>query len=139
MGKKRFEKLPEPIRRMLDHAAVWALLFLASWIIHAIAKGFLGQTGGLYLLGWTTHNLYWGFWVLPILLAALGRNLWAWSITWGNLIGVLLGQTLGEYLEALDVDNLMDFHKGFQIWIGCVLLGIVAGAVGELILKQRRK
>ena len=110
----------------------------------------LGRTWlkNLYLFEWTARHNYLYLWAAVLVLALLGESILAWSITAGNLAGVVLGQCLGDVLVAQKVAKLppdasdsavyqAHYHHGVWIWLCVVFAFFVAGVL--VSVWQRRK
>lgn len=126
------------LTQCLAHASVFLLLYFVSVVSNELAL--LSDPAGLYLLGWTTHNRYWYIWVISLALALCGFDVMAWTITVGNVIGVVVGQLLGDYLHQFrDLKELAfsGVHPGFRIWITCVVASFLIGVTMEVLVKLK--
>ena len=112
------------------HAMVYLLLYYVSYVMNE--RSLEQDPRGMYLFGWTVHNKYWYVWVISLVLALFGSKIWAWTITLGNLTGVILGQFLGDLLYELGFFHT-GFHPGFRIWIIFVLASILIGGISEIL------
>ena len=106
------------------HLGVFLCLYVVTAGLDALAS-----PGYLYLFGWTTHSTYLGLWLFSPVLALLGKDIWAWFVTWGNVLAVMAGQFLGDWIEGMLPEDPYGtrLHTGFLIWLGLVLVSILAG------------
>ena len=51
-----------------------------------------------YFFGWLIHNNFAYIWVVMIILTIFGKYLYSYAIAIGNIIGILLGQVLGDHI-----------------------------------------
>lgn len=116
-------------------------------IFYYISKVWLSN---LYLFEWMADN--WEIplfiWIIVLILTLIKRTILAVSITIGHLIGIIVGQCLGDYLlkksQALITPN-MDFgqahhlhnHKGFVIWLIILAASFIIGILTEVIYRKR--
>ena len=75
-----------------------------------------------YFLGWLIHNNFAYIWVVMIIFTMLGKYIYSYAIAIGNIIGILLGQVLGEYILKLskaktatetNVDKIRVFENSY--------------------------
>ena len=122
--------LTQRAKELLAHAMVYILLYFVSSVMNELSLNH--DPKGMYLFGWTIYNNYWNVWMISLALALFGSKIWAWTVTLGNLTGVLVGQFLGDFLYELGYFQT-GFHPGFRIWILFVLVSILAGGIAELV------
>lgn len=122
------KKLKKKLICVLCHLGVFVCLYLVTAGMNALATS-ISPTEYLYLFGWTTHESYWGLWLLSPVLVLLGQNVWAWFVTGGNVLAVLCGQFLGDWIEGMMPPDPYGtrLHSGFLIWAGLVLVSILLG------------
>ena len=118
--------------RVLYHLAVFGCLYLVTAGMNALATS-ISPTAYLYLFGWTTHNTYWRLWLLSLALVLLGQNVWARFVTGGNVLAVIVGQFVGDWVEkALPPDPYgTRLHAGFRFWAVLVLVSIFLGGIAQ--------
>ena len=92
------QKLKEKLFGCAKHLGVFACLYLVTAGLDALVTGTV-EPKGLYLFGWTTHESYWGLWLLSPVLVLLGQNVWARFVTGGNVLAVIVGQFVGDWVE----------------------------------------
>jgi hypothetical protein len=94
----------------------------------------------IYLPGWTAHNRYLYVWVLVIVLTVLKKPIISAALTLGNVLGLLIGQTLGDFLRNMQMQKItadmepgdvamLSQHNGWFIWICTILVFLTAGIV----------
>ena len=104
-------------------------------ILYLISTFFLRN---VYLPGWTAQNHYLYLWVAPFFLDLSGYHWVSVSISLGNLAGVIFGQVMGDFIVRINLAKItpemapgqaqqLRTHPGFWIWLGMILLFILAG------------
>ena len=87
---------------------------------------------------WTAQNHYLYLWIAPIVLDLLDLHWVSVSISLGNLAGVIFGQVIGDFIVRINLARItpemapgqaqqLRTHPGFWIWLGMILLFILAG------------
>ena len=122
--------LIQRVIHIMAHGLVYLLLYHVTSVVNEMSLS--QDPKGMYLFGWTVHNKYWYIWVVSLALALIGSKIWAWTITFGNLAGVVIGQFLGDLLYQLGFFH-DGFHPGFRIWILFVLASFAIGGVSEIL------
>ena len=101
-----------------------------------------------YFFGWLIPNNFAYIWVVMIILTMLGKYLYSYAIAVGNIIGILLGQVLGEYILKLsrakiatetNVDKIRVLENRYYhvfIWISFIIIVIVLVFINKLISKK---
>lgn len=106
-------------------------------ILYLVSTFFLRD---VYLPEWTADNRYLYLWVAPIFLDLLEYHWVSVSISLGNLAGVIFGQVIGDFIVRMNTAKItpemlpgqaqqLRTHPGFLIWLGVVVLFIIAGIV----------
>ena len=118
------------LRRMACHLGVFICLYLVTAGLNALVKATV-EPKGLCLFDWTTHERYWGLWILSLLLVLAEQDIWARFVTGGNMLAVLAGQIIGDLVEASLPADLYEtrLYAGCLIWAGMVLLSILLGGL----------
>lgn len=131
------QKLKEKLFGCAKHLGVFACLYLVTAGLDALVTGTV-EPKGLYLFGWTTHNFYCGLWFLSLVLVLLGQNVWARFVTGGNVLAVIVGQFVGDWVEkALPPDPYgTRLHAGFRFWAVLVLVSIFLGGVAQWLRRK---
>ena len=83
--------MKEIILKRIKHLGIQLIIFGITYLISLRLKD-------IYFFGWLTHNKFAYIWVAIILFTMFGGTLYSYAITIGNVIGILIGQFLGEYL-----------------------------------------
>ena len=83
--------MKEIILKRIKHLSIQLIIFGITYLISVRLKD-------IYFFGWLTHNKFAYIWVAIILFTMFGGTLYSYAITIGNVIGILIGQFLGEYL-----------------------------------------
>lgn len=93
-----------------------------------ISKLFLSD---IYLFEWTARHHYLFLWVAVILLVLIDRVHLATALTIGNVVGVLVGQFLGDLIRNQSLSQItpemsgeevyrLSHHPGFEIWLATI-------------------
>ena len=101
-----------------------------------------------YFFGWLIHNNFAYIWVVMIIFTMFGKYLYSYAIAIGNIIGILLGQVLGEYILKIsrakiatetNVDKIRVLENGYYhvfIWLSFIIIVIVLVFINKLISKR---
>ena len=101
-----------------------------------------------YFFGWLIHNNFAYIWVVMIIFTMFGKYLYSYAIAIGNIIGILLGQVLGEYILKLsrakiatetNVDKIRVLENSYYhvfIWLSFIIIVIVLVFINKLISKK---
>lgn len=103
-----------------------------------------------YLFEWMSRRIYCCTWIPAVVLIAFDKTLISYFVTFGNLAGTIIGQLLGDIIEAHqkslitpDMDNseiyLMTMHQGVFIWSIIFTASIAVGIVLNIIFGKRKK
>ena len=116
--------------------SLFLLANAGSFLILYLISAFFLQD--VYLPDWTAQNHYLYLWIAPIVLDLLDLNWVSVSISLGNLAGVIFGQVMGDFIVRIHTAKItpemspgqaqqLRTHPGFLIWLGMILLFILAG------------
>ena len=101
-----------------------------------------------YFFGWLIHNNFAYIWVVMIILTMFGKYIYSYAIAIGNIVGILLGQILGEYILKLsrakiatetNVDKMRVLENSYYhvfIWLSFIIIVIVLVFINKLISKK---
>ena len=101
-----------------------------------------------YFFGWLIHNNFAYIWVVMIILTMFDKYIYSYAIAIGNIIGILLGQVLGEYILKLsrakiatetNVDKIRVLENSYYhvfIWLSFIIIVIVLVFINKLISKK---
>ena len=101
-----------------------------------------------YLFVWTAQNKYCYIWVLSLLLILMQKPLISYCITLGNILGIFIGQYLGDHLRAVSMSRITQYstaeeqwhlslHYGVLIWIIVIVLASVVGLLYTFYVKTK--
>lgn len=101
-----------------------------------------------YLFVWTAQNRYCYIWVLSLLLILMQKPLISYCITLGNILGIFIGQYLGDHLRAVSMSRITQYspaeeqwhlslHYGVLIWIIVIVLASVVGLLYTFYVKTK--
>lgn len=104
----------------------------------------------LYFFEWSARNSYMYNWVLVSYLYLFNKDFLANNIVIANTIGVFIGNYYGDYLLKMSKSKITDdmepwtvyslsSHRGWQIWIGILLLFMLVGIIFEKLNSNREK
>jgi len=129
---------------------LWLFIFLQ--LLSFVILYILGNTvlQNVYLIKWAAHNYFLFIWILVIIFSLLQKKYISFAITIGNLIGIIIGQLLGDMIRnkrILMINDAMDegqkyflsHHYGAFIWFITVIIFLVTGIILEIIYKQYLK
>lgn len=127
----------ENARPVVTTAVVFGLLYILSRTLLA----------NVYLFEWTARHYYLLLWVAALALGFSKAKILSYSITLGNLVGLVIGQLLGDFIVAQRVAQLppdvggstqywANYHHGVLIWLIVVLAFFLAGLVLNRWFKQ---
>ncbi|HHV09624.1 MAG TPA: hypothetical protein GXX75_05000 [Clostridiales bacterium] len=127
--------------------------------IYAVIEVFILAVTGLlaftalnkeYLFQWAAHN-----WKFSLVLAAVALVLILFNkqfvsafMTAGIVLGIFAGSFIGNIIKDLNVAKITEgmkpeeiyrlrHHPGFEIWMGIILLSILAGIIIQVITSKR--
>ena len=99
----------------------WEAYSWRWWLNHSSPTSFS------YMYGWLIHNnVFWAVMIVTVIVAILGKYRFSLSCSAGFLIGMVLGELFGDHLSSVAWD-----HRGFEIWLGILLLSAVMGVFLE--------
>lgn len=117
---------------------------LAFWTLYYLSLVIFQR---LYVFEWTAVNNYLYLWAVAFILILFNRTAISYCITFGNIAGILVGQFLGDALQAANMSKItetstveeihhLSLHYGVFIWLSVVLLFVVSGV---LVIKMKKK
>lgn len=115
-------------------------------VLYIISQAFLKS---VYLFEWASRGLYYYIWVPALLLIAFDKPIISYSITFGNVLGLIVGQLLGDFIRTRnmalitpetppDQEYFLSYHKGAFIWIITVLICAALGIAVQIITSKRK-
>lgn len=107
----------------------------------------------IYTFEWMSRNSYCYTWVLALAVIVFDKTVLAYFVTFGNLIGTVTGQILGDIIREVKLSNIThdmseidimmieSSHEGVTIWGIILFASIVLGIIAEIIIhtKKRKK
>ena len=117
-----------------------------SFLITYLISYFL--LSDVYVFSWAYQNSYWYVWVVALLLVLFKKEIVAYSIAIGNVVGLIGGHILDKIFLPIRMAGITeDMSKG-QVytrsqpqaafyWMGIVLLFIVAGSILTWVRNKR--
>ena len=110
---------------LLNILVTLLIYFLIFYLSHTLFQD--------YLFVWTAQNKYCYIWVLSLLLILMQKPLISYCITLGNILGIFIGQYLGDHLRAVSMSKITQYstaeeqwhlslHYGVLIWIIVIVL-----------------
>lgn len=123
--------------KVMIQTIIQLLVFLGLFLI---SRSLLKN---IYLFEWTSRYLYCCIWIIVLVLCIRKKINMAWFITVGNVVGIVLGQLLGEVIKNFRMKEItvktsaeeayqLSQHYGVPIWALTIFVTLVAG---ELIHK----
>lgn len=126
-------------KKILLHIIIQLLIFVG---LFSISRSLLYN---IYLYEWTSKHLYCGTWIIMLILCVRKKVDVAWFITAGNVLGIVIGQLLGDFIKNIRMKKItvetsaedvyqLSHHYGVFIWI---LFVFIIFLVGELLHKRK--
>ena len=123
---------------LLNILVTLLIYFLIFYLSHTLFQD--------YLFVWTAQNKYCYIWVLSLLLILMQKPLISYCITLGNILGIFIGQYLGDHLRAVSMSRITQYstaeeqwhlslHYGVVIWIIVILRASVVGLLYTFYVK----
>lgn len=125
---------------LLNILVTLLIYFLIFYLSHTLFQD--------YLFVWTAQNKYCYIWVLSLLLILMQKPLISYCITLGNILGIFIGQYLGDHLRAVSMSRITQYstaeeqwhlslHYGVPIWIIVIVLASVVGLLYTFYVKTK--
>ena len=133
--------MKETILKRIKHLSIQLIIFGITYLISIRLKD-------IYFFGWLTHNKFAYIWVAIILFTMFGGTLYSYAITIGNVIGILIGQFLGEYLlnaakakitpemDAAERGYLSNSYYHVFIWLSFIIVVVLLVFINKFISKR---
>lgn len=123
------------------YSIITIIVFLSLYLI---SKLFFSKS---YLLEWTARHMYMGIWIIAIILLLFNKIKIGFSITIGNILGILIGQFLGDWIRHKnmlktttntkpEIAYRLQHHLGVEIWILTLFLVVTICMLFDFIKKK---
>lgn len=104
----------------------------------------------VYTFKWMADHLYCYTWISVLVLIALDCTSLSYYITFGNLVGTIIGELLGSFIREqrmskitpeMNVEEVHErsIHYGVLICLITIIAFLVVGIIINIILSKRRK
>lgn len=104
----------------------------------------------IYTFKWMADHLYCYTWISVFVLIAFDCTSLSYFVTFGNLIGTIVGELLGGFIKEErmgDITTEMEageihersIHYGVLIWLITIIAFLAVGIIVNIILSKRRK
>ena len=105
----------------------------------------------VYIFEWMSRSSYCYTWVLALAVIMFDKTVLAYFVTFGNLIGTVVGQVLGDIIREvklsnitpdmteLEIDMIGWTHDGVTIWGIILFASIVFGIIAEIIIPNKKR
>lgn len=114
----------------LKQAIIQMLIFILTFVI---SRKYFAD---VYVFEWTSRRYYLYIWLGVLILTYLDKKYISYAITLSNVIGLFIGQYLGDYIQSInmakitnntDAENVyrLSMHYGVFIWIFCIMLAVL--------------
>lgn len=121
---------------------VTIMIFMTLYIV---SKCYFSE---LYLFEWTERHLYIGIWLVALILIVYDKMKISFAITFGNLIGIFIGQFGGDLIREKNMlkitsemkpENIyhLQHHPGVEIWILIIIFEVVLAMISNYVKKNR--
>ena len=125
---------------LIASAAVFGILYLLSMTL----------LNKVYLFKWAAHNLYCYEWAIAAVLIVFDKLIVSYFVTFGNLVGILIGQLLGDLIRSQRMklitpettsneEYFLSYHYGALIWMITILVCLAAGIAAQIISGKRKQ
>ena len=125
---------------LLNILVTLLIYFLIFYLSHTLFQD--------YLFVWTAQNKYCYIWVLSLLLILMQKPVISYCITLGNILGIFIGQYLGDHLRAVSMSRITQYstaeeqwhlslHYGVLIWIIVIVLASVVGLLYTFYVRTK--
>ena len=125
---------------LLNILVTLLIYFLIFYLSHTLFQD--------YLFVWTAQNKYCYIRVLSLLLILMQKPLISYCITLGNILGIFIGQYLGDHLRAVSMSRITQYstaeeqwhlslHYGVLIWIIVIVLASVVGLLYTFYVRTK--
>ncbi|OLR64160.1 hypothetical protein [Peptoniphilus porci] len=127
----------------LKHTIIQMFIFILTFVISR--KYF----NNVYVFEWTSHRYYLYLWLGVLILTYLDKKYISYAITLANVIGLFIGQYLGDYIQSIniakitnntDAENIyrLSKHYGVFIWIFSIMLAILIAIMIGFIKRYKK-
>lgn len=104
----------------------------------------------VYTFKWMADHLYCYTWISVLVLIAFDCTSLSYYITFGNLVGTIIGELLGSFIREqrmskitpeMNVEEVHErsIHYGVLICLITIIAFLVVGIIINIILSKRRK
>lgn len=135
------------------------LAFMSIYVIGYLLCKYLFQVGApfwSYTAGWLFVNHFMYTWVLVIAFSLLNKPYTASSITLGCFLGIVIGQVIGDWIIAINLQKIQDLvnegiivtaeqeataslHYGiWPIWFFVIILFLITGVILDYRNKKKK-
>lgn len=129
--------------KKLWHSFIQMIIFILTFVISR--KYF----NNVYVFEWTSNRYYLYIWLGVLILTYLDKKYISYAITLANVIGLFIGQYLGDYIQSInmakitnntDAENVyrLSMHYGVFIWIFCIVLAILIAIMIGFINRYKK-
>jgi len=129
-------------RKMLSSQKKYFITIIIYVALYLLSQTVLSK---LYLFQWTATHHYLYVWIFSTVLLYCKKYIVSFSITFGNLFGILIGQFFGDCIKyknilkitaemSLEQKYTLYHYPGVEYWIVTIIIFTV---VGILVNKRR--
>ena len=131
----------ERVKTMCKRLPMVCIFLLPFLLLHILSSTVLRD---VYLFEWMRRENYLFVWIIVAVVALFGKYYAAGIITGGYIVGIIVGQVLGDFINTQtikkitddmpyeQVDSLMS-HYGFQIWAVVFLISIIVACIVQAL------
>lgn len=69
-----------------------------------------------YLFVWTADNKYCYIWGFSFLLIFIQKPVLSYCITFGNILGIFIGQYLGDFMRSIRMRKITEYTTPEERW-----------------------
>lgn len=120
------------------------LQFLSFAVLYIISMTVLKE---IYLFEWTARHLYIFLWVFVLILTFNRKYLISIAIAIGNIVGIIAGQFLGDYIRDERIRSIsnnmtneeiykLQHHPGVEIWVATIFIFVILATLFKFLYKR---
>lgn len=122
---------------LLSRNILSGITAIVFFVMYVISQTFLKE---MYLFYWTSDHYYLYIFIIALILIFLRKNILSFSLTFGSIIGIFLGQFGGDFIRNQNKLKItpdmtpeliyqLNHHPGVEIWLLTTLIFVIAGVV----------
>ncbi len=134
------------IKRIILHCFITAFVYILIYYLSYRVLSY--RIFYIELFVWMAENKYCYIWILSFLFILFRKYILSYCVTFGNILGIFIGQYLGDYIRNIRMEKITPFstveqkwylsmHYGVAIWIIVILIFLIIGLVVSRIINKK--